>query len=105
MGTIDSIRKQIAEIKQREAELKARLRETQRKAAERRQHLIGTAVLKELDAHPDSELSRHVLDLLEKTLIRNQDRELFGLKSREAQSGVGEPEGQSSAVTPTDTSS
>lgn len=79
MSNIKRIQEQIEAAKQKEAKLKARLREEQRKERRHMVELAGNAVVHELETSPENELSKLVLAVLGQTLKSDSDRALFGL--------------------------
>jgi len=66
-------RKQAIENRQ-----KAKAKEQERKAETRRKILVGAEVLKRARNHPDQ--YARVLAMMDESLTREDDRELFGLK-------------------------
>ena len=91
--SVESIKREIEELKRKEAALKAEAKEAERRSEERRMQLIASAVLrhaKENEAF-GAELSR----LLGERVRSEADRELLGLPALEK----GTPEaGQGSGV-------
>jgi cell division protein FtsB len=67
-------RKQAIENRQ-----KAKAKEQERKAETRRKILVGAEVLKRARNHPDQ--YARVLAMMDESLTREDDRELFGLKN------------------------
>lgn len=91
MATRKSPQEKLAELQQKQDQLKARIQKEKAKLASderkrdtRRKIIAGALALEHADQNPDSEFASILRKLLNRHVERNQDRELFGLALKES---------------------
>ena len=77
VSQLETLRRKQAEIAEQLKAAEARQRERAKQVDARRKELVGDIVVEHLTAEPDSALTKSVMELLNRKLMRPGDRGLF----------------------------